>query len=145
MNHKSGVYYLLFVAVIAFGTALAHFSCIFLGPACYELQMAPQSIIESAVKGTIFAPLMTIAISSVFVIVALYALSAARLIKHLPLLKLGVYVISIICILRGLLPIAALTFNYDMVTVKGILIGFVWLATGSFFIYGFRKINADLK
>lgn len=48
MKSKYGITLLFLAAIIAFGTALAHFSCIFFGPECYSAQMAPKFIVESA-------------------------------------------------------------------------------------------------
>ena len=40
MNTKHGVILLVIAASIAIATALAHLSCIYLGPQCYSAQMA---------------------------------------------------------------------------------------------------------
>jgi len=86
MNKKYGKFLLFLVAIIAIGTAIAHMSCIVLGPQCYAVQMAPAEIIQSAKDGTLLAPLGTFIISLLFVVVALYALSSAKIIRRLPLL-----------------------------------------------------------
>ena len=105
MNKKYGTFLLFLVAIIAIGTAIAHMSCILLGPQCYAVQMAPPEIIQSAENGTLLAPLSTSFISLLFIIIALYSLSSAGVIKRLPVLSVGVYIISILCIIRGVATI----------------------------------------
>ena len=100
-KNKVGLLFLSIAAVIAILTALAHMSCIFLGESCYRSQLAPEVIIQSAVNGTLLAPVGTTFISSLFLLCAIYALSAANVIMKLPLLKTAIYSISILCILRG--------------------------------------------
>ena len=77
-------------------------SCIFLGESCYRAQLAPEIIIQSAANGSLLAPVATTFVSSLFLLCAVYALSAAKMIMKLPLLKTAIYTISIVCILRGL-------------------------------------------
>ena len=58
-KNKVGLLFLSIAAVIAILTALAHMSCIFLGESCYRSQLAPEVIIQSAVNGTLLAPVGT--------------------------------------------------------------------------------------
>ena len=62
-KNKVGLLFLSIAAVIAILTALAHMSCIFLGESCYRSQLAPEVIIQSAVNGTLLAPVGTTFIS----------------------------------------------------------------------------------
>ena len=105
MKNKIAQILLLSAASIALFTAFAHLSCIFFGPQCYKAQLAPEVIIESAIQGTLLAPIGAILISFVFLICAAYAISKAGFIRRLPLLNLGIYTIAIICVIRGLLTI----------------------------------------
>ena len=97
-KNKVGLLFLGIAAVIAILTALAHMSCIFLGESCYRSQLAPEVIIQSAVNGTLLAPVGTTFISTMFLVCAIYALSAANVIMKLPLLKTAIYSISILCL-----------------------------------------------
>ena len=97
-KNKVGLLFLSIAAVIAILTALAQMSCIFLGESCYRSQLAPEVIIQSAVNGTLLAPVGTTFISLLFLLCAIYALSAANIIIKLPLLKTAIYSISILCI-----------------------------------------------
>jgi hypothetical protein len=129
---------LILGALIAIFTAIAHMSCIYLGPACFEAQMAPPELVQSAVDGTWLAPVGTLLVSSIFLLCAAYALSAARLLKTLPFLKLGMYVISLGCILRGVATLPVSLVLPEMVSTFSIIAGLVWLLTGLLFFFGYR-------
>ena len=113
-------------------------SCIFLGESCYRSQLAPEVIIQSAVNGTLLAPVGTTFISTLFLVCAIYALSAANVIMKLPLLKTAIYSISILCILRGLATIPLSLTYPEMVTSFSIIAGAIWFISGVLFFLGFR-------
>ncbi|MFD2166484.1 hypothetical protein ACFSJY_09400 [Thalassotalea euphylliae] len=121
---------LVSVACISSATAITHLSCLYFGPECYAIQMAPPKIIQSAKDSTWLAPLGNIFISSLFILVACYALSAAKIIGKVPLLKLGIYTITTLCIVRGLLPIQLWLRHPEKVTDIVLLVGIAWLMTG---------------
>ena len=141
MNEKYGKFLLFLVAIIAIGTAIAHMSCILLGPECYAVQMAPPEIIQSAENETLLAPLSTSFISLLFIIIALYSLSSAGVIKRLPLLSVGVYIISILCIIRGVVTIPSSFVFPDMVSTFSISAGIVWFTTGVIFFVGHKYVH----
>tara|TARA_B100000768_G_C11069078_1_gene285785 strand:+ start:165 stop:656 length:492 start_codon:yes stop_codon:yes gene_type:complete len=103
-KNKIGIYFLVITAGIAILTAFSHMSCIAIGESCYRAQLAPEPIIQSAINGTMLAPVGTIFISILFILCAAYALSAAKLIVQLPLLNMGIYTISALCLFRGVQP-----------------------------------------
>jgi len=136
---EKGVIALVLAATIAILTALAHLSCIVLGPACYKAQMAPPEIVQSAVDGTLLAPVGTSVIAMIFVLCGLYALSAAGLIRRLPLLKLGVYSIAGLCVVRGIATLPLSFMFPEMVSTFSIVAGAVWFITGLLFFFGARR------
>jgi hypothetical protein len=81
---------MIFVALVALFVVVAHMPCIWLGPECFYVQRAPLSIIETSKNGTWFAPVGTSSVSLLFLICAFYALSGGKIIKELPLLKVGI-------------------------------------------------------
>ena len=127
-KHTLALACLLIFALLAFGTALAHTACIWLGPACYSAQMAPPVIVESAQNGTWLAPVGTLLVSTLFVIAGLYALSAARLIFTLPLLNLGIHTLTFLCTVRGLLGIQLWLRMPEKVTLSAGVASIVWFA-----------------
>ncbi len=141
---KYGVIFLVIAAMIAIGTALAHMSCIFLGPECYATQMAPPQIVESAKNGTLLAPLGTIFISSIFVVLGLYALSGAQFIRKLPLLNIGLYTIASLCIIRGVLPLQLWLRHPEKVSDLVFYVGVVWLLTGFLYLFGYRNVKKNM-
>lgn len=140
MNSK-GVIALSIGALIATSTAIAHLSCIFIGPSCYKAQLAPPYIIRSAIEGTLVAPIGTAVVSSLFLACALFAVSGAGLIKRLPLLKLALVTISVLCILRGLVTIPSSFFFPAMASTYSLVAGIVWFVAGCLYLYGYRCVS----
>jgi hypothetical protein len=142
---KIGAILLVLAALIAMATAVAHMSCIFLGPECYAAQMAPPQIIESAKNGTYLAPIGTVFASSIFIIVGLYALSGAGIFRQLPLLKYAIYIIGTLCIIRGILPLQLWIRHPDKVNDIVFYTGIVWLVTGLLYLIGYRMYSCGSK
>tara|TARA_B100000767_G_scaffold266335_1_gene283527 strand:+ start:482 stop:841 length:360 start_codon:yes stop_codon:yes gene_type:complete len=109
-KNKIGIYFLVITAGIAILTAFSHMSCIAIGESCYRAQLAPEPIIQSAINGTMLAPVGTIFISILFILCAAYALSAAKLIVQLPLLNMGIYTISALCLFCGVAHLTIISY-----------------------------------
>jgi hypothetical protein len=69
---------------------------------------------------------------------AAYALSAAKIITRLPLLKAGIYTISALCIFRGISTVPLSLMYPDMVSSFSIIAGAVWFLSGLLYWVGFR-------
>ncbi|WP_133406862.1 hypothetical protein [Parashewanella tropica] len=134
-----GRFSLILVAVIAFSVAIAHASCIFFDEQCYSMQMAPEQIIESAKAGTLLAPISAIIAGGIFAVIGLYILSAAGIVRRLPLLKPVVMTIAVVCIIRGLLPIQLWIRKPELVSEGILFIGLVWLFCGLLIYFGQRQ------
>lgn len=92
---------------LSIGAALLHIGCIAFGAPWYRLFGAPPVIVRAVEQGAAWPHLATLAIAAVLGIWAAYAFSGAGLIRRLPLLRLGLVVISAIYLWRSLdLPIA---------------------------------------
>jgi len=138
VKSKCGAIFLVLAALFAIGTAIAHTSCIFIGPECYAAQMAPPQIVESAINGTYLAPIGTIFASSIFVVLGLYALSGAGVIRKLPLLKFTIYTVATLCIIRGILPLQLWLRHPEKVDDITFYTGIVWLVAGLLYLFGYR-------
>jgi len=138
MKFKCGIFFLVLAAFIAVGNAIAHLSCLYFGPECYSAQMAPVQLVESARNGTFLAPIANMMVSIIFIIWGLYALSAAGLIRKLPLLKIGIYSIATLCLIRGLLPLQLWLRYPERINDIALYYGIGWLITGLFFVIGYR-------
>jgi hypothetical protein len=145
MKLNLGILFLVLAALIAFGTAVAHLSCIYFGPSCYSLQMAPAFVVEWAQEGSYLAPLAAVFVSSVFVVIGLYALSGAGLIRQLPLLKLGLYTIAAVCLIRGLLGMQLWLRHQEKIDISIFYAGVVWFVAGLLFLFGYRMQNNQSK
>ena len=141
MNKKTGIVLLIAGSAVAIATALAHLSCLYFGPEFYAAQMAPPAIVESAQQGTWLAPVGNIFVSSLFLLMAAYALSGAGIFAKLPLLKPAMYTIAVLCIIRGVLPIQLWLRKPDRVTDEVLIVGLVWLLTGFLYLFGFRIVR----
>lgn len=141
MKLNYGVAFLVIAAFITIFTAFAHLSCIYFGPECFSSQMAPSVIVESAKEGTLLAPLGAVFVSIIFIILGCYALSAAGVVRKLPLLKLGIYSIAFLCIIRGVLPLQLWLRQPDKVSELVLYVGLVWLLTGLLYFFGFRAMR----
>ena len=116
INVKSkGFVALLLGALIAIVTAVAHMSCIVIGPSCFKAQLAPPHIVRSAMEGTSTAVIETIIVSSLFLACAFFAISGAAVISVAGLPQLwrmykskssqNLSVIMWILLFYGLLPL----------------------------------------
>ncbi|WP_066651818.1 MULTISPECIES: hypothetical protein [Sphingomonas] len=92
---------------LSIGAALLHLGCIVGGADWYRFFGAPPLIVRAVERGQAWPHLATLVIAAVLCIWAAYAFSGAGLISRLPLLRLGLVVISAIYVWRSLdLPIA---------------------------------------
>ena len=137
MKLKYGVIFLVSAALIAMGNAIAHLSCIFIGPACYAAQMAPPILVESARNGTYLAPIANIFVSAIFIVLGLYALSAAGVGRKLPLLKYVIFTVATLCIVRGILPLQFWLRYPDKVNDVAFYYGVGWFVTGLLYLFGY--------
>ena len=93
--------------------ALAHLGCIIFGGDWYRFFGAGEQIAKMAEDGhwypTVFASIMVLVLS----IWSLYGLSGAKVVFRLPLLKLGLIVISLIYLVRGVAFVAIMPMFPD--------------------------------
>ncbi|MCF6440527.1 hypothetical protein L1077_13905 [Pseudoalteromonas luteoviolacea] len=129
-KQKFAIWGLIFVALMAAVTVVAHMSCIWLGEACYRAQLAPKEVVESAKNGTLFAPIATVGISFLFALCGAYALAGAGLIKRLPLTYIALWAIGVLCTLRGIVGIGFSLVYVDMVTVYSFVATMIWFTCG---------------
>lgn len=121
--------------------ALARVSCIWLGPECYYFQGVDIRILMSSKDSTSFAPVATLLVSSLFLISGLYALSAARVIRRLPFLKIGIFVIGIICLQRGLHAAPNLIMHPPLRNLFSISAATIWIVSGALIIWGYLSFK----
>jgi len=88
--------------------ALLHVVVLVGGPDWIAFVGAPASVVDSARSGTWLAPVGALSIAVLLALWALYAFSAAGVVRRLPLLRTVLVFISVVFIVRGLIIIPAL-------------------------------------
>ncbi|SNY42559.1 hypothetical protein SAMN06297280_0459 [Arsukibacterium tuosuense] len=94
--------YLVAAAICCLCAALAHLGCIVFGGDWYRFFGAGEQMALLAEQGHWYPTVITLFISLMLVMWALYALSGAGVLRRLPLLRPALCVISAIFLLRGL-------------------------------------------
>lgn len=135
MSFKVTSQLLISAGIIAAAAAIWHLLCILGGPSWFAFARAPQQVIASAQQGTLLAPLSTLFVAGLMFTCSAFALSAAGLIRSLPLLKSALITITILCILRALSAIPSLVYANDL-DLWQLVASSVWLYTGICFLAG---------
>ena len=126
---------LISAGIIATASAIWHLLCIIGGPSWFAFARAPQSIIDSAVQGTLLAPIGTIIVAGLMFACTVFAFSAVGLIRKVPLLKPALFTIATLCTLRGLIGIPTFVTPSGFDTWQ-IIASTVWLYVGICFTAG---------
>lgn len=87
---------------MSIATGLAHLACIIGGPQWYLSMGAPPDLVQASERGDGHLAIMTAFISIVIFVWAIYAFSAAGLMKRLPFMRLALVAISVVLLVRGL-------------------------------------------
>lgn len=126
---------LISAGAIASASAIWHLLCIIGGPGWFVFARAPQQIIESALQGTMLAPISTIIIATLMFACTMFAFSGAGLIRKLPLLKSALITMASLCVLRALLGITSLVVSIGF-DIWQFVASSVWLYVGICFAIG---------
>lgn len=96
-------------AALSARAALAHLGCIAFGASWYRFLGAGEQMARMAERSHWYPTAVTLAITSVLLVWALYALSGAGVIRRLPLLRVALCAITAAYLLRGVafLPMLA--------------------------------------
>ncbi len=124
---------LISAGVIASASAIWHLLCILGGPSWFAFARAPQQIIDSAVQGTLLAPIGTIIVASLMFACTIFAFSAVGLIRKVPLLKSALFIIAALCLLRGLIAVPTFVTSSGLDTWQ-IVASTVWFYVGICFV-----------
>jgi len=122
--------------------------CALGGPSWYAFARAPRVVVESAAAGTLLAPIGAVVIASLMLTCTAYAFSGAGLIKKIPLLKMALVVIALICLTRALIAFPYLLSHpfdlWEMVaSPTWFLVGICFLV-GAFEQFFFARKGAQL-
>ena len=136
-------YFLAAASAIFFVTAGAHLSCIYFGPACYKLQLAPASIVALAQNNFYLASFYNVVGSSLFIVAGFYAMAPVIKCCKLPYIKIIIYTISCICIVRGLLSLPLYYLATSSNLIVSILVGLVWFLVGCLLLAGNLNVQKN--
>ena len=92
---------------------LLHVVMVFIGPKAYIYFGAGQEMADMAEAGSWIPALSTLFLACVFTLFGLYAYSGAGVIRKLPLLKAGLWIIGSVYFLRGFLIIYQIMYFGD--------------------------------
>lgn len=126
---------LISAGIITSASAVWHLLCIFGGPSWFAFARAPQQIIDSAAQGTLLAPIGTMIVASLMFACTIFAFSAVGLIRKVPLLKLALITIAVLCTLRGLIAIPTFV-AFSGLDICQIVASSIWFYVGICFIAG---------
>ena len=130
---------LLFAGVLSGVAALLHIAIIIGGPRWYRFFGAGEELASMAEKGSWYPAILTFGIAVVLFIWALYAFSGAGLIRRFPFLKVGLIVISVIYLIRGLAFIPAYIVKPEIVDEFLIWSSLISLVYGFFYAIGTKQ------
>ncbi len=131
---------LIIGGVLSFLAALLHIGIIIGGASWYRFFGAGEKMATMAETGSWYPTVVTLIITVVLFIWGLYAFSGAGLIRTLPLLKIGLVVISVIYLTRGLAFIPALLIMPDKVDAFIVWSSLISLVFGLCYAIGTQKI-----
>ena len=100
--HRGPNRFLVVAATLSAIAGLVHLGCIVFGAPWYRFFGAGEGMARLAEAGHWYPSVFALAIASVLFSWSLYALSGAGIIRRLPLLKLGLCVITAIYLVRGI-------------------------------------------
>lgn len=136
---------LVFGGALSIVTALLHVAIVIGGPQWYRFFGAGEELATMAEKGSWYPAVLTFGIAVVLLIWALYAFSGAGLIRRLPLLKVGLVVISAIYLIRGIAFIPAYIVKPEIVDEFLVWGSFICLVYGFAYTMGTKQVWAKLS
>lgn len=135
-HHKA----LILSAVLSVIAALAHLACILGGGDWYRFMGAGEQMALMAERGDAYPTIVTSLLCVILFGWSAYALSGAKKLPKLPLLKTGLSAISAVLIFRGISGLFALFFvnNAYMQSHKTFMLvsSLICLLFGALFLYG---------
>ena len=136
---------LLFGGILSGVAALLHIAIVIGGPRWYRFFGAGEELASMAENGSWYPAVLTIGIAAVLFIWALYAFSGAGLIRRLPLLKMGLVVISSVYLIRGFAFIPAYLVKPEVVDDFLVWSSLISLILGVSYALGTKQVWTKLS
>jgi hypothetical protein len=131
---------LIIAATLSGLAALLHIAIIFGGPTWYRFFGAGEKFASASAAGSLYPGFVTAGIASVLAVWAAYALSGAGVIPRLPILQLGLCIITAAYLLRGLAVVPLLVFFRNKATPFIVWSSLICVIYGAVHLYGLVQI-----
>lgn len=136
--------WLIVAGLLSLAASLLHIGCIIGGPAWYRFFGAGEGMARAAERGELYPALVTLAIAVLLAIAAAYAFAGAGVIRHLPLMRTALVVITAVYLLRGL-ALVPIAFSPAAQTPFNIWSSLIVLGYGIFYAVGTWKAWPSLS
>jgi hypothetical protein len=130
---------LILSALISAIGVVIHVAAIFGGASWFYFFRAPPTVVASAQAGTWLAPTGALLIAVAMALCCAYALSAAQLIRRLPLLRWVLASMATVCILRVVVLIPVSIYRPVLIDTFEIIASTCWFLAGLGFLVGWRS------
>jgi len=131
---------LIFGGALSAVASLAHLACIAIGARAYRFMGAGERMARAVEAGEVRPTLITLAISSMLLVWAIYAFSGAGIAPALPLTKVALALISAIYLTRAFaFPLLKLVFPENSTTFWLVSSG-ICLVLGLLYAVGFIQL-----
>lgn len=128
--------WLVAAGLLSAAASLLHVAAIIGGPDWYRFFGAGEEMARAAERGSATPGLITAAIAAILAVWALYAFSAAGLIRRLPLVRTALVLITGVYILRGLALLPLLALKPQLVDTFAIVSSLIVLCYGVTYAVG---------
>ncbi|MCG7943369.1 MAG: hypothetical protein JAZ16_14610 [Candidatus Thiodiazotropha taylori] len=132
---------LIIAGLCSLTTSLLHLIIIIGGTAWYRFFGAGETMVTLSRQGSIYPAVITLAIALVFFGWALYAFSAAGLLRRLPWLKPVLIIITLIYLLRGAGLLPMVLISPGQVDEFLIITSIISFLIGSLHLAGIRQME----
>ena len=137
--------FLLFGGLLSSVAALLHIAIVIGGSPWYRFFGAGEELAAMAEKSMWYPVVLTLGITVVLFVWALYAFSGAGIIRRFPFLKIGLVVISAIYLIRGIAIIPAYLVKPEIVDEFLVWSSLICLVDGLAYAVGARQVWTKLS
>ncbi len=131
--------YFLIAAVLSAAAGLLHLACIVIGASWYRLFGAGEEMALLAEQGSLIPTVITLFIALILFTWSAYALSAAGLIRRLPLMRIALILIAAIYLLRGIGGLFFITKSGENTPEFMLWSSLICIIFGLFYVVGLRQ------
>lgn len=128
--------WLVAAGLLSAAASLLHFATIVGGPDWYRFFGAGEEMARAAERGSVMPGLVTAAIATILGIWALYAFSAASLVRRLPLMRTALVLITGVYMVRALALVPLVALKPQLVDTFAIVSSLIILCYGVTYAVG---------